>query len=168
MSIKSTIPSTTGAIINVLDTISVGLGIYSVGKYLNGVTYLGIGNLISTVGKELSNGINTLPINNTYKNFLQGGQGYQDCKPNWTKLNEFIEKNPYYPALMYGEKLAANAVVGFHTNLTLILLLYSIIDDMHEQNDTTMLCVAGFICGVDILHAWTAESTTQYSYPELN
>lgn len=168
MSIKSTIHSTTGAIINVLNTISIGLGIYSVGKYLNGVKLLGIDKLISTVGEELSTGIKTLPINDTCKTWLAGGDGYQDYKPNWIKLNLFIENNPYYPALMYGEKLVANAVVKFHTNLTLVPLLYSIIDDNHDQNDGTMVYVAGFICGVDILHAWTAEPEPQNHYHEFD
>ena len=171
MSIRSTIHSITTGITNTLSVMSIGVGVYSIGSSLKTCTWFNINNTMQHSTTELSSAIgrilakpfytNNIPGTNcTLKAFLEGGEGYKDgeFKPNWNNFNEFISNTQCYPALMIVEKVVSNAVFGFHTNLTLTLPLFKIIDDGISNNDANMLLIGGSIAAVDVLHALTMPS----------
>ncbi len=120
-----------------------------------------MGEAFTKIADELVSGLDNHVLNKEFlKNnipgtecrwieFLNGGEGTGELvhfKPNWTNFNKFVDENKFYPVAMIAEKMISDQVFGFHTNLTLAIPLYKIIDGGQLKNDANMLCILGSIC----------------------
>lgn len=184
MSIRAIIHAPAAIAKGILDLASTAIGVYSTGRALHKAPLIGAG--VKPAVQELNAGVlkildnpclknNIIPYTNcTIKAFLEGGNGTGEFKasssskcfkPNWANFNEFVDSSLYYPLAMIGEKMIADMVFGFHTNLTLTLPLFHIIDDGQRGNDANMLYIASGIAAIDVVYGLTlpSESTPEHN-----